>query len=293
MPGSQIQNEKFARPDESAALAQAYVSEHIVGLMAAISKGQPFQVEDHLGFYKDNWVILVGYPLVQPFSQERGAQIMQRVVEAFHPEYVWWIGPEVLQSYAGHCTGRKSDEYLQLDLEQLNVKSSLLRFVRKVAGFLQVERGKAFTREHQALTAEFLRQHKMAADVEELYRAMPEYVSGSAGACVLSARDQEGVLNAFFVLELAAKNFDAYLLGCYSHQNYIPHASDLLFWEMINLGQERGKKTINLGLGVNAGIRRFKEKWGGVPCLRYEYAEYFFGRSKALSAIETFLDGWQ
>jgi hypothetical protein len=38
---------------------------------------------------------------------------------------------------------------------------------------------------------------------------------------------------------------------------------------MVNLAQMEGKKTINLGLGVNAGIRRFKEKWGGVPFLDY------------------------
>jgi len=29
------------------------------------------------------------------------------------------------------------------------------------------------------------------------------------------------------------------------------------------------KKSLNLGLGVNAGIRRFKEKWGGTPFLKY------------------------
>lgn len=50
--------------------------------------------------------------------------------------------------------------------------------------------------------------------------------------------------------------------------------SDLLFYEMINLAKEHGKGYINLGLGVNEGIRRFKEKWGGVPFLRYEFCEY-------------------
>jgi hypothetical protein len=41
---------------------------------------------------------------------------------------------------------------------------------------------------------------------------------------------------------------------------------------MVNLAQAEGKKAINLGLGVNAGIRRFKEKWGGVPFLPYASA---------------------
>jgi len=38
---------------------------------------------------------------------------------------------------------------------------------------------------------------------------------------------------------------------------------------MVNLAQAEGKNNINLGLGINSGIRRFKEKWGGVPFLPY------------------------
>jgi hypothetical protein len=41
---------------------------------------------------------------------------------------------------------------------------------------------------------------------------------------------------------------------------------------MVNLAQTEGKKAVNLGLGVNSGIRRFKEKWGGVPFLNYSSA---------------------
>jgi hypothetical protein len=39
---------------------------------------------------------------------------------------------------------------------------------------------------------------------------------------------------------------------------------------MINLSKENSKGYIHLGLGVNEGIRRFKEKWGGVPFLKYD-----------------------
>ena len=37
-----------------------------------------------------------------------------------------------------------------------------------------------------------------------------------------------------------------------------PHASDLLFLEMINLAKEHKKDYINLGLGVNEGIKGLK-----------------------------------
>ena len=65
------------------------------------------------------------------------------------------------------------------------------------------------------------------------------------------------------------------------------HASDLLFLEMIKLTRENGKKTINFGLGVNEGIRRFKEKWGGIPFLNYEFCERYYGYTRTVSLIKS------
>jgi hypothetical protein len=55
---------------------------------------------------------------------------------------------------------------------------------------------------------------------------------------------------------------------------------------MIRWTQEQGKITINLGLGVNEGIRRFKEKWGGVPFLTYEFCECYYGTTRTVSLIK-------
>ena len=49
----------------------------------------------------------------------------------------------------------------------------------------------------------------------------------------------------------------------------MPGASDYLFDEMVRLAQSKGKRAINLGLGIHAGIRRFKEKWGGKAFLEH------------------------
>ena len=85
---------------------------------------------------------------------------------------------------------------------------------------------------------------------------MPDYVARSSSACTLDARDKNGKLSAFFVVELGAKKFSTYVLGVHSKKHYVPHASDLLFQEMIKLTREHGKDTINLGLGVNEGIQK-------------------------------------
>jgi hypothetical protein len=59
---------------------------------------------------------------------------------------------------------------------------------------------------------------------------------------------------------------------------------------MITLAQERGKQVINLGLGVNEGISRFKKKWGGEPFLKYEFCELHYEQPQARLAMEMLLD---
>jgi hypothetical protein len=98
-------------------------------------------------------------------------------------------------------------------------------------------------------------------------------VSYSKTSFVLNARDKQKKLSAYYVIELGAEEFATYVVGCFSRENYVAHASDLLFYEMTNLAKEYYKAYIHLGLGVNAGIRRFKEKWGGFPFLKYESGE--------------------
>jgi hypothetical protein len=274
-------------PEEEAyILEKAYVPEHIVSLMALISKGDPFLREDHFGLVKDNWLILVGYPLDQRFSLNRSEKIIEQALKTFRPEILWFIGPEIPTSLLNTCQERETDQYYHLDLEKVKVKASLKRAVDKAFQELTIERGHSISKEHEALISELLKREKLPPRVRELYRAMSHYVHHSSTACVLNAWDKKGKLSAFYVIELGAKHFSTYVLGTHSKKHYVPHASDVLFLEMINLSRQQMKNTIDLGLGVNQGIRRFKEKWGGVPSLPYEFCECSYGQKKRIPLIK-------
>jgi len=279
---------KMIRPsDEEDILRRAYIPEHIVSLMALLSKGEPFLIEDHLIFAKDNWLILVGYPLDGMFSQERCERVLKKAVETFRPEYLWFIGPEIPLSLAGNCKERQTDQYYRFEIGQTKVKSSLQKMVEKVSHELRLERATSISKDHHKLISEALKREKLPPRIKELYRAMPDYVAHSSSVCVLNALDKKGRLCAFYIVELAAKDFSTYLIGTHSKINYVPHASDLLFFEMIHLTVDHGKNRINLGLGVNEGIRRFKEKWGGKAFLNYEFCERFYGYTRTVSLIKS------
>ena len=275
-------------PEEEADIfSKAYIPEHILNLMIPISKGEPFLKEDYLVFARDNWVIFVGYPLRGNFSQERCERNLEQAVERFRPEYLWFIGPEIPASFLDDCKERETDQYYKLDLGQTKLKPSLQRVTEKAFKELTVERSHSISREHETLIKELLKRGKLPPRLRELYRAMPDYVMHSSSAWVLSAWDKTRKLCAFIIVELGAKNFSTYVLGSHSKKHYVPHASDLLFLEMIKLTQEHGKNTINLGLGVNEGIRRFKEKWGGFPYLNYEFCERHVGYTRTFSLIKS------
>ncbi len=257
----------FSTADEQDALDRAYVPEHIPGLMAGISNGSPFRVGEYIGFVREKWMILVGYPLDGSFSQDRCEQSISRARLTYNPDTLFFIGPEIPTSLQEFSTNRSSDEYYRLDLNDYQPKSALRREVIKASERLEVVQETEFRQEHNALIADFLKPRRLPAMVAELYSSMPKYFAARPNAFLLCARDDRSRLNAFFVVEQAARNFDAYILGCYSRKPYIPHASDLLFSTMIDLTRASGKRFIQLGLGVNEGIKRFKVKWGG-GCFR-------------------------
>ena len=279
----------ITREEEADVLTRAYVPEHIVSLMTLISKGEPFLIEDHLGLVKDNWLILVGYPLEGDFSREGCERILSQAVDTFRPEVLWFIGPEIPSPLTDSCKERQTDQYYTLDIGQTRLKPALQRAVDKASEILTIERGHSIGKEHEALISELLKREKLPDRVRELYRAMPGYVGRSSSAWMLNARDIAGRLCAFTVVELGAKNFSAYILGSHSKKHYVPHASDLLFLEMIRLTGEHGKSTINLGLGVNDGIRRFKKKWCGKPFLRYEFCERRYEAARKVSLIDALM----
>ncbi len=90
---------------------------------------------------------------------------------------------------------------------------------------------------------------------------------GPPGApLILEARDAAGRLVAFDVVTFGGE-YAFYLFNFRARDCYVPGASDLLLARLIGLAQEAGKRYLNLGLGINPGVRGFKEKWGAVPFL--------------------------
>ncbi len=271
--------------EEKEILDLAYVPEHVPELMIRVSKGEPFLVEDYFCCRTRDLLIVVGYPLKHEFTANGLESILRKMVKMFHPSYVSIAAPELPPSICGSCRERESDHYYTLDLTALHVRPGLKRIVNKAGQCASVERGYNLSSVHYGLAQEFVQRVSPPPRIRELLFRMWDYVGFVETAVVLNAWGPNKKLAAFYVVDLAAGDFSTYVIGCHSKENYVLGASDLLFHEMVRLSREHGKRYIHLGLGVNDGIRRFKEKWGGVPSRPYEMCEIAVRKPSILDAI--------
>ena len=267
----------------------AYVPEHIVSLMTIISKGESFLSKGYLYYVGDAWGILVGYPLDSEFSPDNFSMVFRDVISGY-PGRSWSIiAPHLPSGLLSSCAEKQSDTYFTLSFEDFDNKATLRRTAEKATSRLMIEVTRDMTPEHEAITKEFMEREDPGNLIREFYHAMPDYVLHSETTLVLNARNFNGSLSAFYVLDFAAQDFATYVVGCHSKERYVPHASDLLFFEMVNMARESGKSYVNLGLGVNPGIKRFKEKWGGKPTIPYEFCRCQSGIAVANTMIDALL----
>jgi hypothetical protein len=239
--------------------------------MAAMSDGEPFLVGPYLFLAAEDWLLAVGYPIEDGGRSVGFEPALAEALRLTAARDCWAICPELPGRLKAHRSSR--DQYYILALPA-EIPGRLERLAERAAENLTVEAGINFTPAHQRLWAEFTGRAALPPNVRELFARTDAVLQRAPGLALLNAWDRNGNLAACLLLDAAPRRFTSYLLGAFSRTAYTPHASDLLFREMIRMAQRDGKQFLHLGLGVNEGIRRFKAKWGGLPGLPYEMAQW-------------------
>jgi hypothetical protein len=176
------------------------------------------------------------------------------------------IAPQLWHQDATY-TIQSQDSYYKLDLPLETIPSELSYMIRRASRELSVGEGR-FSRAHRKLIKEFITGNQLPEEYRHIYERIPHYLKRSTTARLLEARRGNDLV-AFTIIDLGSPRYAFYLFNIRSRKEHVPGASDMLFCEMIKLSQSEGKTAINLGLGIHQGVRRFKEKWGGIPFLPY------------------------
>ena len=241
---------------------KAYLPEHLWVYVEAISGGRAHLHDGYLCYVCRNHLIFIGYPLES--SSPETAEAFQSAWEKFQPATAAVIAPEVPR-LSPHVDIQSPDDYYRLDLPPPPVAPKVANMLRRADRELQVVTGR-FQWEHRRLVNDFIKTHSLSSEQEFIYRRIGEYLKRSQTARVLEAR-KGARLAAFSIVDFGSSECAFYMFSFRSEKVIVPGASDLLFHQMLLLAQSEAKCSLNLGLGLHPGVRRFKEKWGGRPFL--------------------------
>ncbi len=262
----------------------AYISEHVIPYVTAISQTEPFLFGDFLVYSRKGFSIFVGYPLKEPFDGKRMKMGFEKMIKNFKPERASLIAPSISPPFSDGLHP-PSDHYYRLDLSSIHISQKLRNMLNRARRELRVESGKFFDEDHRRIVEEFLKDHPVDEETQFIFRKIDTYLSKSKTARVFDARTSRGKLVAFDIAEFKPKDYVLYMFNFSSSIHSVPGASDLLLSEMIQQAKAEGKKYINLGLGINPGVTFFKEKWGGVAFLPYVSWLYHPARKEVLETL--------
>jgi len=258
-------------PEEDFIKTHAYVPEHVPGYGAAISQGEPFLLEEFLCYRARGVLIFVGYPLGQSFDESRMKKVLQRAVLRFRPAQVSLLAPAISFQEA---IPKQVDTYYKLDLSSLFVPQKVRNRIHRAGRELKVGISREFREEHRQIVDQFLDSHALDEEIQAVFTRIPAYLASVSSALLFEARNPEGKLAAFDIAEFGAKDYAFYMFNFRSRRDYVPGASDFLLQAIITEAKQQGKKTINLGLGINEKVAFFKKKWGGLPFLEHRFFLY-------------------
>ncbi len=250
-------------------LEHAYVPEHLVHYFTAISRMEPFLIEDCICYVREGWVNLIAYPISSPPGDSHPEEVLEKAVRRFKPTRVAVISPMTIEVEPLAILERGSDFYYLLELENLSLSKKLRSGIRSASKRLEVKEGE-FGEEHLRLVKGFF-ERGVEERVKELFLRLPAYASLSE-PLLLEARLHD-TLVAFSIFDFSSR-FAFYMFNFISRRSYVPGASDLLLYHGIQRALAEGKPLMNLGLGIHRGIARFKEKWGAKRWLRHEFLVY-------------------
>jgi hypothetical protein len=255
-------------PDQLArATARAVVPEQVIPYVRAVADGEPQSFGSCVGYVNGEHATIVGYPLHDPLDAAAAADAVEAALQT-PVRTLSYIGASV-PTRLPRTVNAIEDGYWCLKLPFAPPPSKLASLLRRAQRELIVDRARAFDAQHEALVQQYLDGRTLAAGTRAIYARLHSYVSGSPGSLVFSARRHDGRLAAFAIGEFASFS-TAFFMFCFRDPACAPPGSaDLVLSALIDEAAQRGQQRVNLGLGINPGVRFFKRKWRAEAMLPY------------------------
>lgn len=256
--------------------ASALVPDQLMPYVRAVSGLESRICKDcvlHLG---GSHAVLVAYPAGQPTDRDAvDAAVTEALAlpEIEHMTVIAALRPSGAPAYAKHS----EDAYWSLDLPLTlpggrsgqKIRNLLRRAMQEIS--IEQNGGQAaWTQDHAELVQNFIARKGASLESGSIYifKKLGDYLAAAPEARLFSARNKAGRL-----LACAIGDYSSFTTAFYMFAFRLPEAppgtADALLMALAAEGSERGHSLLNLGLGIDAGVRFFKKKWGATSFLPY------------------------
>ncbi len=261
----------LSESERQAVFKYAVVPEQLPDYVQSVSFGEPFLHDGYLCYYTAGILIFIGYPLVPPSDYQHTVELrnaVQTAIRRFRPTTINLVTP--MHPEFDGLEPKEEDDYFRIRLPLNDIPSDVNYMVRRARRDLTINEAR-FGPEHDLLVQNFINERDFNSDHKDILSKLSVYLKLSRSAKLMEARAR-GKLSAFTIIDLGSSDYGFYLFNIRSRAVHIPGTSDLLLYESAHLAAESGKRFLNLGLGINPGIRKFKEKWGASAFLPYSWS---------------------
>jgi hypothetical protein len=256
-------------PDRLARVtAEAVVPEQVVAYVSAVTGSRPRMVGPCIGYDSGGELVLVGYPLHDPLDDSAMTEAVTLALEIPGLRRITVIGP-VRPKPAPAGSRVEEDYYYAIPVPPPRPAQKLRNMLRRASRELTLEQGRRCGEDHMGLVQLYLDARPLAPGTRRIFGQLQSYLAASPGSLVLSARLADGRLAAFVVGEFSSLHTAFFMFSFRDLRWAPPGSTDLLLSGLLDEAAHRGHRRMNLGLGINEGIRFFKGKWGPVSFLPY------------------------
>jgi hypothetical protein len=221
-----------------------------------------------VGYESEASLLLVGYPLHAPLDADAMADAVEQALQIPDLHRLTVIGP-VRPPQAPTGIQPLEDVYFSLPVPTPPPPQKLRNLLRRAGRDLRLDCGRHLGDDHLAIIQRYLDDRRLTAGTRHIFRQLPRYIETSGGCMIVSARFADRRLAAFAVGEFASFSTGFFMFCFRDHGLAPPGSADLALSGLLQEAHVRGQTRMNLGLGVNQGIRFFKRKWGADAFLPY------------------------
>ena len=257
--------------------AQAYVMEQVAEYVAAVGGMRPVPCGACMAYEDGERGVLAAYPpefdpaLDPPSSEEERVAALRAAVAEFLARTrcasVTILAP-ARPDAAPPDAAVRTDAYAFLPLP-LQTPGGKLRNMLRRAERECVIAAEAWGEDHAALLRDFCRSHALDEGARIVHTRIDRYLASCPEAVLFAARARSDAR----LLALAVGEYSSLTTAFYMFAARAPFCppgvADALLRALAREAERRGHSQLNLGLGVNEGIRRFKRKWGQARLLPY------------------------